>query len=165
MKNEVIELSKNAETGVWELNIEALRKALVPVETANLEAGAGILGGIAQTKVFGIPIGAAAGGLLTAGAWDALSTFISGKFTQIPNWAIPAAGSWVTGKYFARFMGEGAANAASLLLAADAIQLFFNLRGMIGGLVGKGTAALTANKTAANAPSTIEEYNALMGIR
>lgn len=138
-----------------------------PADTAHLEAGAGILGGISKTEVFGIPIGAAAGGLLTASAWDALAGFISGRIPAMPAWVIPAAGSWVTARYFGRFMGSGAANAGSLILAADAIQQFFNVRGLISGLVSKvggGTAALTANRTAANAPGTIEEYNRVHGI-
>lgn len=135
-----------------------------PGETAKLEAGAGILGGIAQAKVFGIPVGEAAGGLLTASAWDAIAGFVSGRIPAMPAWVIPAAGSFVTGKYFGRFMGPGAANAGSLILAADAIQQFFNIRGLISGLVGKKTANLMANK-AVDAPGTIEEYNRLHGIK
>jgi hypothetical protein len=135
----------------------------VDSKTANLEASAGILGGIAQTKVFGIPIGEAAGGLLTASAWDALSGFVSGKIPAVPAWVIPAAGSFVTGKYFGRFMGSGAANAGSLILAADAIQQFFNVRGLISGMVGKKVANLSAGTTT-GAPGTIEEYNRMHGI-
>lgn len=105
---------------------------------------AGMFGGIASTQVFGMPIGSAAGGLLTAGLWDAASGLLAGKLPAIPGFVMPAVGAVVTKRFLSRYVGEGVANAGALILTADALQHIFNLRGLLAGLVGGTTAKLSA---------------------
>jgi len=111
---EDLELKKK-EDGSWKLK-------LPEGEVANLEQGA--LAGLARMEVFGLPIGKAAGSILTVMLWDMLRGMISGAIpTAIPQWAIPAIGSWVmTTKTVGGIVGSEIADAAGLILLVDAIQ-------------------------------------------
>ena len=117
----VIEIQEKAET---ELHLE--------------RAQAGVMGGFAKTEIMGVPIGAAAVGLLTVSVWDALRGLVGGALpAAIPQWLVPAIGSVVVqSKVIKGFMGADAANAAGLILTVDAIQALFNVRGLVSGLVG-----------------------------
>ena len=117
----IIEIQEKAET---ELHLEG--------------AQAGVMGGFAKTEIMGVPIGAAAVGLLTVSVWDALRGLVGGALpAAIPQWLVPAIGSVVVqSKVIKGFMGADAANAAGLILTVDAIQALFNVRGLVSGLVG-----------------------------
>ena len=117
-----------------------LVEVVTPVENElHLEAArAGILSGFAKTEIMGVPIGAAAVGLLTVSVWDALRGLVGGVLpAAIPSWLIPAIGAAVVqSKMIKGFMGADASNAAGLILTADAIQSLFDVRGAVSDLVG-----------------------------
>jgi len=129
------------------------------------------LEGLAKTEVFGIPVGAAAGGLLTVSAFDALRGLLAGAIPKLPQWVIPAIGAWVVStKTVKGFMGTTASNAAGLILTADAIQAIYNVRGLVSGRVGGVKLEQTMRgkvKTEGNGHkeiTSIEEYNRVMGL-
>jgi len=138
------------EQGTWKVTLPE------PEKEAHLEAErAGMLGGLVKTEVFGIPIGAAGGALVTAGIWDMLAGVVKGMVPGVPNWVVPAAGAFAVNTKMVRgFVGTGAANAAGIILAADAIQQFFNLRGLISGLI-KPTAAMGQSTGALHQAETV----------
>lgn len=111
-----------------------------------MEQREGVLSGFARTEIFGVPIGAAATGLLIAGAWDGIAGLVQASIVgaRIPSWAIPAIGSFVTTRWAGRLVGDVAAQTAGLILDSDAIQQFFNVRGLVSGLFGRVAAAPTA---------------------
>ena len=102
-------------------------------------AQAGVLGGFVESKVMGVPIGAAAIGLLIVSVWDAIRGLVGGKLpTNIPQWVIPAVGAMaVQSKFVKPKIGEAAANAAGLILTVDAIQALSDVRGLVSRLVNK----------------------------
>jgi len=117
-------------------------KIVLSEETAGTEvhleaARTGVLSGFAKTEIMGVPIGAAAVGLLTVSVWDALRGLVGGALpAQIPQWLIPAIGAMVVqSKPIKGFMGNDATNAAGLILTVDAIQALFDVRGIVSGLV------------------------------
>jgi len=136
------------------------------------KAQAGMLGGFAKTEIMGVPIGAAAVGLLTVSVWDALRGLLGGVLPEaIPAWLVPAIGAMVVqSKAIKDFMGADAANAAGLILTADAIQALFNVRGLVSGMVGgikleqtmRGTVATGGNGH--KEITSIEEYNRVHGL-
>jgi hypothetical protein len=127
--SEAIELKKR-EDGTWAFELPS-------EQAAEFKQAAGILEGISKTKIFGIPVGQAAGGLLAVSVWDAIRGLLSGVLpAQIPGWAIPAIGAWVMStKTTQRMLGKTASDTAGIILTADAIQALFNVRGLISGLV------------------------------
>ena len=134
-----------------------------PVETElHLEvARAGALSGFAKTEVMGVPIGAAAVGLLTVSVWDALRGLVGGALpAQMPQWLIPAVGAAVVqSKMIKGWMGADASNAAGLILTADAIQALFNVRGIVSGLVGGVKLGQTrAAGTTGNNAQSVDAY-------
>ena len=118
--------------------VEVVEKAETELHLEKTQAGiAGALGGFAKTEVKGVPIGAAAVGLLTVSVWDAIRGLVGGALpAAIPQWLVPALGAAVVqSKMVKGFMGADATNAAALILMADAIQALFNVRGLVSGLV------------------------------
>ena len=110
-----------------------------PATDLHMERSAtGVLGGFAKTEPMGVPIGQAAGALLTVSVWDAIRGLVSGSLpAAIPAWLIPAIGAAVVqSKMIKGFIGADVSNAAGLILTADAIQSLFNVRGLVSGLVG-----------------------------
>lgn len=133
---QVKERELNPETAKILIDAGLLEKA---DNTLTLEAaGAGALSDIAKTEFMGVPIGSAAIGLLIVSAWDAIRGLIGGTIpTTIPQWIIPVVGAVVVqSRPVKGFLGKDAANAAGLILTADAIQALFNVRGLISGIVG-----------------------------
>jgi hypothetical protein len=126
--SEVIELKKR-EDGTYAFELPA-------EQVAELEQ-AGVLEGISKTKIFGIPIGQAAGGLLAVSVWDAIRGLLSGVLpAQVPGWMVPAVGAWVMStKTVQSMLGRTASDTAGIILTADAVQALFNVRGLISGLV------------------------------
>jgi len=124
-------------------------------------AKAGILSGVAETKIAGIPLGAAATGALVAGAADAVIGFLP---ASIPGWAIKGIGAFATLKWGANILGTVPAQTAALFLTYDAVQEFFDLRGLVSGLfsgiaLGAPAAAAGANGNGAEAqPQTIDQW-------
>jgi len=145
----VIEIQEKAET---ELHLE--------------EAQAGVMGGFAKTEIMGVPIGAAAVGLLTVGVWDALRGLVSNALpAAIPQWMVPAIGAMVVqNKVIKGFMGAGAANAAGLILTVDAIQALFNVRGLVSGLVGGVNLGQTKAIGGGNNGQTADAYLKSQGL-
>ena len=128
------------EAGITIIDKEAVEKLLSkkPEGTeVELHAQAGVLGGFAKTEIMGVPIGAAGVGLLTVSIWDALRGLVGGVLpAAIPAWLVPAIGAMVVqSKMIKGWMGADAANAAGLILTAEAIQTLFNVRGLVSGLV------------------------------
>ena len=132
-----IELKLNPETGKYDV---------VTVESAGELSAAKGIAGFAEGSFGGVPIGAAIVGGLTAGLFDAVVRLI--PVVDIPRIDIPtnvrrailfAIGSWVAQTDPVRnFLGDTGAMAASLILAADAVQELINLRGILGGALGQG---------------------------
>ena len=166
------------EKGIYVFNqdeLKGLAKELVhPAENElHLEAArAGVLSDFAETKVMGVPVGAAAAGLLTVSVWDAIRGLVGGALpAQIPQWLIPAVGAVVVqSKMVEGWMGTDASNAAGLILTADAIQALFNVRGIVSGLVGRIKLHQTMRGTVATGGNghreiaSIEEYNLVHGL-
>ena len=162
--------------GIYGMEKEVAEKLLAAKESegteVELHAKAGVLGGIAKTEIMGVPIGAAGVGLLTVSIWDAIRGLIGGALpAQIPQWLVPAIGAYVVQtRPIKGIMGADAANAAGLILTADAIQALFNVRGVISGLVGgmkfgqamRGTVATGGNGH--REINSLEEYNKVYGL-
>ena len=87
----------------------------------------GVLGGIAETDIAGIPVGAALTGALCAGVADGLIAMIPMK---LPSAVVRGAASWGMIEYGPRVVGTTAAQTAGLFLAYDALQEIFNFRGV-----------------------------------
>ena len=144
-----------------------------PENEMHLEAArVGVLGGFAKTEIMGVPIGAAGVGLLTVSLWDALKGLVGGALpAQIPQWLISAFGAMVVQSRMVKgWMGADAANAAGLILTAEAIQALFNVRDIVSRLVGGMKFGQTMKGTGANGGNghkevtSIEEYNLIHGL-
>jgi hypothetical protein len=123
----------------------------------------GMLAGLAQTQIFGIPVGAAATGALIAGAWDGVAGLAGGMIPQVAQWPwlVPAIGSVVTARFLPRFVGAPAANVGALLLAYDAMQGMVNLRGMVSGLFTRfrtTTSQAVGTPAPQGTPDTVDQY-------
>ena len=143
-----IELRLNPETGNYEI--------------ANLEAGpgelsqAGVFGDAAAFNFGGVPVGAAIIGGISAGFFDALIGLF--PVVDIPGIDIPTnirrgiiffIASWAAQTEPVRnFLGRGGAEATSLILAADGVREFINLRGIFRGFIG-GSTGVTGGGTMA----------------
>ena len=168
-------MSDLKEAGITIIDPEAVDKLLAAKPQGaevELHAQAGMLGGFAKTEIMGIPVGAAAVGLLTVGVWDAIRGLVGGALpAAIPAWLVPAIGAFVVQtRTIKGFMGTDAANAAGLILTADAIQALFNVRGLVSGLVGGVKLGQTMRGTVATQGdghreiTSIEEYNLVHGL-
>ena len=96
----------------------------------------GVLTKVGETRIAGIPVGAAAVGAVTAGLVDGIIGLVKGvaPATPIPDWAVKGIGSFAVIKWGGRLVGSLAAETAGLFLAYDAVQELVDLRGMISGL-------------------------------
>ena len=169
-------MSDLKEAGITVIDKEAVDKLFAAksegTEVELHRAQAGVLGGFAKPKIMGVPIGAAGVGLLTVSAWDAIRGLVGGKLpTNIPAWLIPAVGAAVVQSKFVKpRIGDAAANAAGLILTADAIQALFNVRGVVSGLVGGVKLGQTMRGTVATGNNghkeitSLEEYNRVYGL-
>ena len=130
------------------------------------KSSAGLMGGFAKAEIMGVPIGAAGVGLLTVSAWDALRGLVGGALpAAIPQWLIPAIGAVVVqSKMIKGFMGPDAANAAGIILTADAIQALFNVRGLVSGLVGGVKLGQTKAIGGGETNQSIDEYLKAQGL-
>ena len=127
---------------------------------------AGALSGFAKTEIMGVPIGAAGIGLLTVSVWDALRGLVGGVLpAAIPAWLIPVIGAMVVqSKAIKGFMGADAANAAGLILTADAIQALFNVKGIVSGLVGGVRFGQTKAIGGGNTNQSVDDYLKARGL-
>ena len=138
----------------------------------------GILTGIAEFKLAGIPVGAAATGAAVAGLADGLVSAVLPRIApQIPPWVVKAGMSWASIQWGPRWLGAVPAQTAGLFLAYDAITDLVNIRGRVGGLVTGVAQKLTAGVASAPASSpssspsgnghgefaSLAEYNKAMG--
>ena len=163
---QTLTMEKNAQ-GTWEIKLP---------EIAELQQGAGILEGITKFEIFSIPIGAAAGGLLIVGLMDALRGLIGGVLpAAIPQWMLPAIGAGlVNTKMVKGWIGEKTANAAGIILLADAFQASpINPRALISGALkglslpaalGQTMNGTTVGGNGHKVVTSLEEYNAAKGI-
>ena len=94
----------------------------------------GILAGVAETEIAGVPVGAAITGALTAGVADGLIAMIPMK---APGVAVRGIASWAMIRWGPRIFGAKAAQTGGLFLAYDAMQELFNFRGMVKGFFKK----------------------------
>lgn len=95
------------------------------------EERVGVLEPIAETEVFGLPVGAAVTGGLIAGLADGLLALIPIKAPEI---AVRGFGAFAMARWGPRWFGKTAANTAALFLTYDAIQSLFDIRGWTRGL-------------------------------
>ena len=94
----------------------------------------GILAGVAETEIAGVPVGAAITGALTAGVADGLIAMIPVK---APGVAVRGIASWAMIRWGPRIFGAKAAQTGGLFLAYDAMQELFDFRGMAKGFFKK----------------------------
>ena len=165
-------MSDLKEAGITVIDKEAVDKLFAAksegTEVELHRAQAGVLGGFAKTEIMGVPIGAAGVGLLTVSIWDALRGLVGGVLpAAIPAWLVPAIGAMVVqSKMIKGWMGADAANAAGLILTADAIQALFNVRGIISGLVGgvKFGQVRPAGSVGGNTTQSVDQYLKAQGL-
>lgn len=151
-----IELQLNPETGNYEAG------TLEASDQDSELSQAGVFGGAASFNFGGVPIGAAIVGGLTAGAFDAIIRLF--PTVDIPGINIPTnvrlgiiffIASWAAQtEPFRNFLGREGAEATSLILAADGVQEFVNLRGILGGILGRGS--MSANNAGDTGQTAIE---------
>lgn len=151
-----IELRLNPETGIYDTG------TLEASEESGELSQAGVFGGAASFSFGGVPLGAAIVGGLTAGVFDAIIRLF--PTVDVPGINIPTnvrlgilflIASWVAQTEPVRdFLGREGAEATSLILAADGVQEFVNLRGILGGIFGRG--ALSANNAGRTDQTGIE---------
>ena len=95
----------------------------------------GILTGISEWRIFGLPVGAVAGGAIVGGVGDALSGAVVGLVPQAPSWAVKAAAAWAVVQWGPKIIGKEVAQVGALFLTYDAVQELFNLRGSIANII------------------------------
>ena len=126
-----------------------------------------MLESLAGFKLFGLPVGAVAGGAVIGGVGDAVTGVITGAVPQAPTWAIKAGLAFATVKWGPKLVGNAVAQTGGLFLTYDALQELFNLRSsignVIGGLMGKvvtqSPPQLTgAGKTHLQSTSSVADY-------
>jgi hypothetical protein len=120
----------------------------------------GILAGIAETEIMGIPVGAAVTGALVAGVADGVMSLIPLK---APGVVVRGVAAWVTLQWGPRLFGTKAAQYGGLFLAYDAMQELFDFRGMIRGLFKKGTTAGLGEEEEIELVGEEEEVPELLG--
>ena len=145
--------------------VEVVEKAETDLHLEKSQA-AGVLGGFAKTEIMGVPIGAAGVGLLTVGVWDAIRGLVGRVLpAAIPSWLIPALGAAVVqSKRVKGFMGTDAANAAALILTADAIQSLFNVRGVVSGLVSRVKLGQVTPAGGGGTAQSVDQYLKAQGL-
>lgn len=96
---------------------------------------ANILTGISDWRIFGLPVGAVAGGAIVGGVGDALSGAVVGLVPQAPSWAVKAATAWAVVQWGPKIIGKEVAQVGALFLTYDAVQELFNIRGSIANII------------------------------
>jgi hypothetical protein len=141
-------LAKLNDSGKKEVAVEVVEKG--PLED-------NMFGKIADMKVFDIPIGAAAFGLLASGIGDGVSGLVQGMLpanATVQKYGPPAIKlglAFVTAKYGKKLVGPTAANLGAFVFTMDAIQDIVDIRGLVSGLFPKKTAT-TAGARAVSRP-------------
>ena len=159
------------EAGFAVIDKDAIDRLFVSKKDAETDielhrAQASVLSGFAESEVMSVPIGAAGTGLLIVSAWDAIRGLVGGKLpTNIPQWVIPAVGAMaVQSKFVKPRIGDAAANAAGLILTADAIQALFNVRGIISGLVSGVKLGQVSPAGGGGTPQSVDQYLKAQGL-
>lgn len=152
-----IELSKQG-NGSYALDIEKLRALLMPVKAEMEESAAGVLDKIPAWKAWNVPVGDALKGMVTAGVGDAVgvlalkfipSNIIGGQYAVPMLKILTILGlNWKPVKHF---IGSGAVEVGSIILAYEAIASLFNVRqktfSLLSGVLGKLPGTTTASTT------------------
>jgi hypothetical protein len=120
----------------------------------------GVLQGIAETQIAGIPVGAAVTGALVAGLADGVISLIP---TKLPNVVSRGIAALACVKWGPRVFGTTAAQTAGLFLAYDAMQEVFDFRGLTRGLFKKVTGSTTTTTAGLGAEEEIELPPELLG--
>ena len=94
-----------------------------------------ILTGISEWRIFGLPVGAVAGGAIAGGVGDALSGVVVSLVPQAPSWAVKAATAWAVAQWGPKIIGKEVSQVGALFLTYDAVQELFNLRGSIANII------------------------------
>jgi hypothetical protein len=97
----------------------------------------GIMAGVAEVEIAGIPVGQAVAGGLVAGIFDGLVSLIP-QFKvggAVPQLIVRSLAAWTAIKWGPRVFGTKAAQTAGLFLAYDAMQQLFDFRGMFSRLI------------------------------
>ena len=149
-----------------------------------IEEGAlgGTLGKVAETRVAGIPVGAAAIGAACAGLTDAVLGLLEGVIpTTMAENTRKGIGNSVASFAWIRWggglVGRTTAEVTGLLMAYDAVQNFVDIRGKVKGLLSgiKLGAAMKVSPTSATispippgvarsrVPETVEEFLRMRG--
>ena len=103
----------------------------------------GILGGVAETEIAGVPIGSAISGALVAGVADGIIAMIP---VRAPGVAVRGIAAWAMIKWGPRIFGAKAAQTGGLFLAYDAMQELFDFRGLVSGFFKKARTAKTVGE-------------------
>ena len=154
MNKRITALSDSTSMILAKLN-DSGKKEVAVVETVPLEDN--MFGKIADMKVFDIPIGAAAFGLLAGGIGDGVSGLVEGMLpanATVQKYGPPAIKlglAFVTAKYGKKLVGPTAANLGAFVFTMDAIQDIVDIRGLVSGLFPKKTAT-TATSRAMSRP-------------
>ena len=154
MNKRITALSDSTSMILAKLN-DSGKKEVAVVETVPLEDN--MFGKIADMKVFDIPIGGAAFGLLAGGIGDGVSGLVQGMLpanATVQKYGPPAIKlglAFVTAKYGKKLVGPTAANLGAFVFTMDAIQDIVDIRGLVSGLFPKKTAT-TATSRAMSRP-------------
>ena len=103
------------------------------------EEAAGFVKGITEFRVAGIPVGGVAVGLLVSGLVDGVVGVLEGAIKkELPVWLAKGGGAYAVYRWLPRgIFGEDGAKFATAILAVDAIQDLWDVRGLTRGLFGK----------------------------
>ena len=139
------------------------------------KAQAGVLGGLAQIEVFGLPIGKTVGAMAIVGLVDAVRGLVSGMLPEMVTrnaWVIPAGMAWLMStRQVQGWTGKQMADAAGLILLVDAFQASpFSPRTFVSGLLSGVKLGQTTRGTVATGGNgrkeitSLEEYNRVYGL-
>lgn len=119
----------------------------------------GMLSGLTEFRIMGLPLGAVAGGAAIGGVGDALAGLVTGFVPAFPSWAVKALSAFAVIQWGPRIVGKELAQLGGLFLTYDAVQELFNIRGsvanIVGGVTGKVIKQSPPAFTGAKAATTI----------
>ena len=102
----------------------------------------GVLSGLTDFKIAGLPLGTVAGGAVAGGVGDALAGVVTGFAPQFPSWAVKFLAAWGIMQWGPRIMGKDIAQIGGLFLTYDGVQELVNIRGSVSNVIGGMTGRL-----------------------
>jgi len=105
----------------------------------------GVLAGLSEFKIAGLPIGAVAGGAVVGGVADAMAGLATGFVPQFPSWALKIALAWLVVSQGPRVLPKDMTQVAGLFLTYDAVQEAFNIRRSVANIISGVTGKIVAH--------------------